>query len=763
MLPAPAGSPRLGLPPLGPPERRRHGLASSIAFALLGLYGVLRWGTMLRPDPSLRLLGMLALSLVVLAIGSVPWTRRLPVALLVAVIGVLAIVAIAGLPLEWVTHLRIAVTVRAVGQGLSALPSVLVPYEGIDNTIRAVIIMGAGVLLLDGALMLAFAPRSLGAVRPAVAALPLVVLAVVPSALARPSLPYVHGVLLFVLLAVLVWGDRIGGSRGGAVLLLVIAAGIAGGFLAPALDPHRPWLDVQKLASTLAGPGGERFDWAQSYGPLDWPQNGHSVFEVQARRRAYWKTEDLDTFNGYGWTDEQVQDENGLLGVSRAARRRYTQTIHVTLTGMSTQQVIAAGEAEMPDHVRDGAVPGSSPGTWLAGATMRPGDSYTVSVYTPTPTAAEMGRAGTRYPRTITADYLDVLLPAFTFDSATGNVPIPSLPVDFARFGARSPIAASALNGYSHLSATELLGSSPYGQAYRLARHLLVGAATPYAYALAIEHYLASGFRYDQHTVPSRYPLERFLFVSHLGYCQQFAGSMALLLRMGGVPARVATGFTTGAYDSTIHGFSVSDLDAHAWVEAWFPGYGWVTFDPTPAADPALGGGAAAASAGNQPSPSTGLGLPSGSRVLPHASSGTSTSPSGGGASGSGGASAWPWIGAGLLALLLLAALGAWRLTRAADDPVAELERAFRRTGRPLAPGTTLAALERRFSDAPEASGYVRALRMARYGAGPVPGPPAQSRGRRAMRRELAGRGLAGRLRALWALPPEPPRRPSPS
>ena len=73
---------------------------------------------------------------------------------------------------------------------------------------------------------------------------------------------------------------------------------------------------------------------------------------------------------------------------------------------------------------------------------------------------------------------------------------------------------------------------------------------------------------------------------------------MALLLRMGGVPARVATGFTTGAYDQNTKSWLVTDVDAHAWVEAWFPHYGWVTFDPTPAAAPARGGHAPISSIG---------------------------------------------------------------------------------------------------------------------------------------------------------------------
>ena len=56
---------------------------------------------------------------------------------------------------------------------------------------------------------------------------------------------------------------------------------------------------------------------------------------------------------------------------------------------------------------------------------------------------------------------------------------------------------------------------------------------------------------------------------------------------MGGVPARVATGFTTGSFDEKEQEYVVRDLDAHSWVEVWFPGIGWVTRDPTPASAPA--------------------------------------------------------------------------------------------------------------------------------------------------------------------------------
>ncbi len=124
----------------------------------------------------------------------------------------------------------------------------------------------------------------------------------------------------------------------------------------------------------------------------------------------------------------------------------------------------------------------------------------------------------------------------------------------------------------------------PYQALWRDARRLTARAGSPYEATVTIERWLRSdgGFGYDERPpapvgLP---PLVDFLERSKLGYCQQFAGSMALMLRYLGIPARVAVGFTSGKWKDG--GWTVTDRDAHAWVEAWFAGYGWLTFDPTP-------------------------------------------------------------------------------------------------------------------------------------------------------------------------------------
>src|SRR5262249_43010915 len=115
------------------------------------------------------------------------------------------------------------------------------------------------------------------------------------------------------------------------------------------------------------------------------------------------------------------------------------------------------------------------------------------------------------------------------------------------------------------------------------------GSSDPYDFVQHVIARVQRDARYTE-TPPSPgnlEPLDAFLFRDRAGYCQHFAGATALLLRMGGVPARVVAGFSPGSRDGADH--IVRDLDAHSWVEVYFPQYGWVTFDPTPGDSPARG------------------------------------------------------------------------------------------------------------------------------------------------------------------------------
>jgi hypothetical protein len=116
-----------------------------------------------------------------------------------------------------------------------------------------------------------------------------------------------------------------------------------------------------------------------------------------------------------------------------------------------------------------------------------------------------------------------------------------------------------------------------------LARDLTATEPTPYDRALAIESYLRT-FSYTL-DVPSppfhRDAADYFLFDLQQGHCDYYATTMAVLARAAGLPARLVLGYAGGTYDADNVRYLVTEADAHAWVEVYFPGYGWVEFEPT--------------------------------------------------------------------------------------------------------------------------------------------------------------------------------------
>ncbi|CAN5184589.1 transglutaminaseTgpA domain-containing protein [soil metagenome] len=108
---------------------------------------------------------------------------------------------------------------------------------------------------------------------------------------------------------------------------------------------------------------------------------------------------------------------------------------------------------------------------------------------------------------------------------------------------------------------------------------------TAYDKAEAIESWLRATYRYSTvvKTPPAgRDPVDYFLFDLKEDFCEYFASSMAVMLRELGVPARLVEGFTTGSYEVERGRYVVREQNAHAWVEAYFPQYGWIEFEPTP-------------------------------------------------------------------------------------------------------------------------------------------------------------------------------------
>jgi transglutaminase-like putative cysteine protease len=118
----------------------------------------------------------------------------------------------------------------------------------------------------------------------------------------------------------------------------------------------------------------------------------------------------------------------------------------------------------------------------------------------------------------------------------------------------------------------------------QLAAQITGSASNSYDKAVAIERYLHTHYGYTLQLPRSAVadPLANFLFERKQGHCEYFASSMAVMLRTLHIPARVVNGFRSDEFNDVTGNYVVRAKNAHSWVEAYFPGYGWVTFDPTP-------------------------------------------------------------------------------------------------------------------------------------------------------------------------------------
>jgi protein-glutamine gamma-glutamyltransferase len=683
----------------------------------------------------------------------------------------------AGLPLRLLRPEGWGELIDGLDRGLAGVQGVEWPYDGPEEWIRLTILLGAP-LLLGLAALLAFFPARRG--RPLLGGLGLVVLLLAYGTAVTehdPGEPLLRGLALLLLVAAWLWLPRVRLREAAAGAAAVMAVGVLSLPVAAALDGDRAWWDYR--AWDWFGTGkAVTFDWTHEYGPLDWPRDGTTLLNIRSDRPHYWKAETLDAFDGLRWFRSPQNDRAEVSAElpfnfgQREGRSwelfeynpRWDEKIDVTVRSLTSDLIVGAGTVHAVEGVANNI---SGDGTSrVQGEPLEEGDSYSVRTYAPDPTRRQMRESSSGaygYPGAL-AQYTTFYLPDRT-DDATEDIDRPGDAARSAVLGLRQPLVVplygEPLTGQS--DADQILRRSRYGDMYRLALDWSAGADTTYGRVKAIETNLQEDYTYAERVPTRPVPLNGFLFDDRRGYCQQFSGTMALMLRMLGIPARVAAGFSPGSYNRDTGEYRVRDLDAHSWVEVYFTGIGWVPFDPTPTAAPAESQSAAAATSAARAD----------AGELANRRGGVAaerSSPAAGVSSGDEGMPDWVVPVLILVALTVLGG-GVWyavRRTRVqhgltpeqlADAQLAELRRALERLHWSVPAATTLLALERRLlrSAGPRSAGYARRLREHRYDprspAGPGPGE------RRAMRRELtAGGGLRGRLRGLFAIPPGGPR-----
>jgi len=117
-----------------------------------------------------------------------------------------------------------------------------------------------------------------------------------------------------------------------------------------------------------------------------------------------------------------------------------------------------------------------------------------------------------------------------------------------------------------------------------LSEQLTAGYENSYDKAIAVRDYLRANIDYNDQIAAAPEgvePLDYVLFDLKQGYCTYYASAMAVMLRAQGVPARVVSGYALGEYDPAVQNYRVRAVNAHTWVEVYFPNYGWIHFEPT--------------------------------------------------------------------------------------------------------------------------------------------------------------------------------------
>ncbi len=345
------------------------------------------------------------------------------------------------------------------------------------------------------------------------------------------------------------------------VLALAVFLPNAGsnGAMSSVLEPLRtPWRDVQqewgRLFSTLNYQGtavGEPvFGDSLTLGG-ERNLGDQLIVDVNSSRGRYWRAAAYDTFTGRRWLNtstftQAIDGGNHVRTPQFQARQEITQTF--TIQAPTGNVLFAAGQPVRVSlkATADLLVIEQEPGVGLPiaeitmlhrrDAALRPGDRYLATSSLSRATVEDLQGAGTDYPAWVTDRFLD-------------------LPSDLAP------------------------------QVGELARQVTAGANTPYDQAVAIEQFLR-GFTYNDQ-IPAPPPgvnaVNYFLFDVQEGYCDYYASSFAMMARTLGIPARVSAGYSQGEYLPEADVYRVREYNGHSWPEVFFPGYGWVEFEPTAA------------------------------------------------------------------------------------------------------------------------------------------------------------------------------------
>jgi transglutaminase-like putative cysteine protease len=533
------------------------------------------WARMERPRPGLgELVAITALAVLPALVAR----RRLRVAAVITASAGAAWIALGVSPLD----LRpfngeddyLSPLLDGVRDGVLDFYDVTVPFDGVAHPdMHGVLLLAVFVFSLLGAL-------AIDARRPVAASLFLLVGAGWPATILPGDDELVRGaVLLAAVLALLAaLATRPGRVQtqvlaGGAVVLVALTLSVSSAVARGQFVDWQNWDFYTEPDEAVR----VTYVWRANYDGVRFPNKRTRVLRVRAPGKAgYWRATTLDAFVAHAWDEDllpaaevsygprDVVLDREFLPEAALDEGNWTRA-DVTVEALADSHLAGIAEPVAYNTDRMGPVQYASGGVARVTGILERGDEYTVWGYAPRPKPAALARSPASYPPVVSDDGRYVSFEGLglpTFGVPEREQQMRELFENDGAFEAYAPM---------------------YTEAERIAG----GARSPYAATVALEGWFRSGGGFEYDELPPRRPrdvppLVYFLTQSKAGYCQHFAGSMALMLRFLGIPARVAAGFTSGTSDRDRRVWNVSDRNAHTWVEVWFRGFGWLPFDPTP-------------------------------------------------------------------------------------------------------------------------------------------------------------------------------------
>ena len=466
-----------------------------------------------------------------------------------------------------------------IRQGFLDFYETQLPFDRIDFPLMHAMVLLAifGLTALAGMLVMAR--------RPVGAALALVVAVGWPATLTPGDSPLRAGVLALIgVLAVLFLLRRDEPARGvlqgagvGLVLVAVaVAASTSDSVAKGAFLSWQSWDPYDRPTEPVS----VEYVWNANYDGITFPEKPTTVLRVKvsgSRRSLYWRATTLDDYTGRVWDEElelgEAEPREEINAVGRnpmlpeaAANEENWVRQEVTVEALRDRHLLASAQPVRWRPGTDAPVADADGDIVLVPDSLRQNQRYTVWSYVPRPNPSDLASFAGDYPDEA-ARWLEVVYQPVPEWSARGR-----------------DTRMAVFFGAEHDDEFEIESLEAL---YEQARGVTSGTESPYEAAVLLETWFreAGGFVYDEQppgALGGTPPLVDFVIDTKRGYCQHYAGGMALMLRLLGIPARVAVGFTSGTYDQDDREWVVSDTNAHAWVEVWFPRYGWVPFDPTP-------------------------------------------------------------------------------------------------------------------------------------------------------------------------------------